>query len=167
MTFDPAQVPQDEYENPPDGRYLSQAIETGRIDKDNGIRTIWAQMEIMEGPFERRQYRLWMDIVNPGSPIKEKIGNQDLGKLTMAAGKNTIEDSSEIEFIPMYITLKSKDGFQNMKKAEPYSAAPQGHQPQHGYQQQPANNGYQQPAQNGGPAANNGNQRRWGNRASA
>jgi hypothetical protein len=156
MTFDPDQVPQDEFENPPDNRYLVQAVESDVMEKDGGVRIIWYQMEILEGQLERRQFRVWMDLVNPGSPVKEKIGNQDFGKLCNAAGTGPVSDSNELLHVPMYVTLKTSKGYQNMSKAEPYSTAPQ-----------PAQRTYQQPAaaaNNGAAMPSNGGQRRWGNR---
>lgn len=170
MTFDPDQAPQDEYEDLPAGTFAMQIIgsEIKETQSGNG-EGLNLQFEVIDGEFEHRQYWEWLNIKHQ-NPEAEKIAHTTLGKICRAAGLGPVQDSEELHGIPMMVTLKPRKNKQTgeirnqASSFAPYQAAPANVQRM---QNQTQHTHYQHPAQNGGPAANNGNQRRWGNRASA
>jgi hypothetical protein len=173
-TFDPAEIPDDDYSLIPPGRYLAQVIESKLDDTRNGTGQILTlTFEIMEGEFERR--RVWerLNIVN-ANPDAQRIAQQSLKRLCDASGAGAINDSEELHFKPVVIDVgirQDKSGQyrdqNSIKGYYPAQAAPAAAPARQTTQRQPAAAPAQQQRPAAAPAQANGQRRPWGQRATA
>jgi hypothetical protein len=105
-TFNPDEVPEDEFEPIPAGDYLVQIVESeiGPTKSGNG-QILKLTLEILSGEYERR--RIWerINIVNQ-NPDAQRIAQQQLKKLCDALGTGPIQDSEELHFKPVNIHVE-------------------------------------------------------------
>lgn len=168
-TFDPNEIPDDDYDLIPPGHYLAQVIESEIAETKNGTgQMATLTFEIMEGEFERR--RVWerLNIIN-ANPDAQRIAQQQLKRLCDATGAGVINDTEELHFKPLMIKVgirKDKGGQyrdQNSIKAyRPAQSAAPAPTPQ---RSAPAAAQQPQPQAAPPPSAANGQRRPWGNRA--
>ncbi len=151
MDFHVDDVPPDEFEKLPVGRYLAQITESDVRDnsKDTGrlAELVWT---VMDGPLEGRMF--W-DLINykHQNPEAERIGQQKLAKVCKACGKEGAGNTEDLHFIPVWITVVDR---MNKKTGVPDRVIQSYEQANLGAPQRP-----QQPAprQGSGAAAPRGN----------
>lgn len=145
----------------PNGTYTAQIIESSVVDTKSGqgqlVNLTW---EIMDGPHERR--RVWTRInYLHSNPVAQDIGQRELRKITDAMGINVFNDTDDLHFKPVLITVgveKSKDAnYPDKNKvtgAKPIGGAAQA-------RTSPPASPPPAPASTARPAASTGAQRPW------
>lgn len=131
-TFNPDDIPQDEFEPIPAGEYLAQIIDSEIAPTKSGSgQMLKLTFEITQGELEGR--RVWdrLNIVNANADA-QRIAQQQLKRLCDALGTGAIADSEELHFRPVIIHVairqdKSGDyGPQNViRKFSPAGALPE------------------------------------------
>src|SRR5262245_53273767 len=104
-TFNPNEIPQDEFEPIPAGDYLAQIIDSEIVDTKSGSgQMLKLTFEILSGALEGR--KLWerLNIVNANADA-QRIAQQQLKKLCDALGAGAIADSEELHFQPLMIQV--------------------------------------------------------------
>jgi hypothetical protein len=102
-TFNPDEIPQDEFEPIPAGDYLAQIVDSEIAPTKSGSgQMLKLTYEILQGELEGR--RVWdrLNIVNANADA-QRIAQQQLKKLCDALGTGAISDSEELHFRPVII----------------------------------------------------------------
>jgi hypothetical protein len=170
-TFDPNEIPDDDFDLLPPGKYLAQVIESALADTKNGTGQILTlTFEIMDGEFERR--RVWerLNIVN-ANPDAQRIAQQQLKRLCDASGAGVINDSEELHFKPVVIDVgvrQDKTGQYRDQNSIKGFAPAEGGQSSAARPAAASRPAASAPAQQrGAPTQANGQRRPWGQRATA
>lgn len=185
-TFNPDDVPPDEFEKLPIGRHLVQVTESEVKDNKSNTGTLAVfVLTVMDGPSEGRTWYEFANIIHQNEKAQE-MGQRTLGNICRVTGKSLVDDTEELHFIPFYIDVGDRvdrrTGEVNrvIKEYSAYSvpagrAAPQQRQaapaqqrpaPQQQRQAAPAQQRQAAPVQQR-QAASGGQDRPWGKRAAA
>jgi hypothetical protein len=106
--FNPEDHP-DEFELLPPGEYVAQIIESGIIPTKAGDgQMVKFTFEITEGELERRLIWVRVNISNPNAQA-QNIGRKELAKIAVAAGVGIFDDTEELHYKPMLITVAHKE----------------------------------------------------------
>lgn len=171
--FNVDEVPPDEFEKLPVGRYLVQIVDSdcGPNSKGTG-EMVSLQLAVMEGHMEGRIWFENLNIVHE-NPKVENMANQLLAKITKACGKGVVDDTEELHGIPFYIDVADRvrkdtgEVIRHIKGAEVFHgmSQAQNRQPAQRAQTAPAPQPTQaaRPAPSPAPAQNGG--RPWARRA--
>lgn len=110
FTFDPNTVPADEdRELLPAGLYVAQVIESEvKATKSGSGQILKLTWEILQGPSSRRRVWQQINIVN-ANPTAQKIGQQELKRITDALGLGPITNSDALHFKPLTIQVAVKE----------------------------------------------------------
>ena len=89
----------------PPGKYLAQIIESEMKDTQAGGKMLALTLEITDGPHARR--RLWdnLNLVN-NNPKAVEIAQRTLSAICHAIGKMQVNDSEELHFRPMLLSVE-------------------------------------------------------------
>ena len=108
QTFHPDAVPAGEFDALPVGTYLAQIIESSVSPAKSGDgQVLKLSFEVLEGELERRRHWEYLNIVH-SNPDAQRIGQQALAKLCRALGLAAIDDSEELHFRPLMLTIISR-----------------------------------------------------------
>jgi hypothetical protein len=106
-TFDASAIePNQPLETLPPGRYTAHIINSEmRPTRSGSGQYLWLEMEVLEGQFKGR--RIWdqLNLINPNAQTVE-IAQRTLSAICRAVGQMQVEDSEQLHFIPLAVTLK-------------------------------------------------------------
>ena len=108
-TFDANNVqPSAPMELLPPGRYIAQITESEMKDNKAGNgQMLKLTFEIIDGPATNRKLWANLNLVNPSTQAVE-IAQRDLSAICHAVGKLQVNDSEELHFKPLALTVKVK-----------------------------------------------------------
>lgn len=160
--FNVEDVPADEFERLPPGRYLVQVIDSKVSDDENaeGGKIAIFDMVVIQGDLEGRHWFEWVRYFNPNETV-QRIGQQTLAKIFSVCGHKGARATEVVHDIPFYIDVddrfskKQQKSYRQIIGYEAYSptASAPPRAPAAQAAQRPA--GYARPQQGGG-AANQG-----------
>lgn len=106
-TFDATTVaPQEAFALLPAGDYLAQIIASDmRPTKDGNGQYLWLELEIMDGENAGRKTWDRLNLVNGNSQTVD-IAQRALSAICHACGKLKVDDSEDLHFIPMCVTVR-------------------------------------------------------------
>jgi hypothetical protein len=116
-TFDANSVePSAPMEVLPPGKYSAQIIESEMRETRSGGQMLKITMEVMDGPSKGR--KIWdnLNLVN-SNPQAQEIAHRTLSAICHAVGKLQVQDSEELHFRPMLVTVEV--GIDDRDKALP------------------------------------------------
>ncbi len=98
--------PQEAFSILPAGKYRAQIIasEMRPTSKGDG-QYLWLELEILDGEHQGRKTWDRLNIINP-NPQAQDIAQRSLSAICHALGKMAPEDSEELHFQPMTITVR-------------------------------------------------------------
>jgi hypothetical protein len=106
-TFDASAIePNQPLETLPPGRYTAHIINSEmRPTRSGSGQYLWLEMEVLEGQFKGR--RIWdqLNLINPNAQTVE-IAQRTLSAICRAVGQMQVEDSEQLHFKPLAVTLK-------------------------------------------------------------
>jgi hypothetical protein len=106
QTFDANSVsPAAAYTPIPAGKYAVQIVDSEMKGTSTGGKMLVLQLEIADGEFTGR--RLWdrLNLVNSNATAQE-IAQRTLSAICHATGQMTVQDSEQLHFKPMIVTVK-------------------------------------------------------------
>ena len=107
-TFDATNVePATSREIVPPGKYVAQIVSSEMKDTSTGGQMLELTLEIQDGPHARR--KLWdnLNLVN-ANPKATEIAQRTLSAICHAIGRMQVNDSEELHFRPLMITVGVK-----------------------------------------------------------
>jgi hypothetical protein len=106
QTFDANSVaPATPFETIPAGKYLAQIVNSEMKSTSTGGEMLVLEIEIVDGEYSKR--RLWdrLNLVNSNATAVE-IAQRALSSICHAVGQMTVQDSEQLHFKPMAVTVK-------------------------------------------------------------
>ncbi|KAB1076684.1 DUF669 domain-containing protein [Methylobacterium soli] len=106
-TFDPNEVPDDErsFEPMPAGDYNMQIVESDIAQTKAGGDMLKLTLEVIDGPFANR--KVWDNLnIRNSNAVAQGIAQRALADICAATGTGPIEDSEDLHFKPLVVTLK-------------------------------------------------------------
>lgn len=134
---DPSEIPANEFDRLPDGRYLVTVSNDEQKETKSGTGTLLVlTLDVVDGEFQGRKWFQNFNIIHQNAEA-ETIGRQDLERLRKAAGLSGLMENTEQLYGPQfYINVggrRRKDTGeveQVIKSYAPYSAPPPRGRPQ-------------------------------------
>ncbi|MFG1462087.1 DUF669 domain-containing protein [Xanthobacter sp. DSM 24535] len=155
MTFNADEVPPDEFEKLPVGRYLVQITDSDVKENSKGTgKFAGFSMTVMEGHEENRTWYEAANYVHDDSGV-ERRGLQTLASIGRVCGKPQASKTEEWHFIPFFITVEdytSKQGKTSRVIREYSVYDPSSHGGARTTQQRPASRPQPQAAQQQRPS---------------
>jgi len=104
----------------PPGDYKVQILQSEmRVTKAGTGQMLWLDMEVLEGPFQRRHVYDQLNLINP-NPTAEEIAQRTLSAICHAVGKLQVADSEELHFLPVLVRVAVKpNGYNEVKGYKP------------------------------------------------
>ena len=104
----------------PPGDYKVQILQSEmRVTKAGTGQMLWLDMEVLEGPFERRHVYDQLNLINP-NPTAEEIAQRTLSAICHAVGKLQVSDSEELHFLPTVVKVAVQpNGYNEVKGYKP------------------------------------------------
>lgn len=107
LTFDATAVPpQEAFSVLPAGKYIAQIIASEmRPTKGGDGQYLWLELEILDGEHKGRKTWDRLNIINPNEQAVD-IAQRALSAICHALGKTAVQDSEDLHFQPMMITVR-------------------------------------------------------------
>src|SRR5690349_21272056 len=89
----------------PAGTYIAQIVQSEMRSARSGGQYLWLELDIIDGEFRGR--KLWdqLNLVNSNAQAAE-IAQRTLSAICHAVGQMTVQDSEQLHFKPMKVTVK-------------------------------------------------------------
>jgi len=120
-TFDATQVePNAPRELLPPGKYVAQIVKSEMKPTNSGGEMLEIELDIIEGEFQNR--KLWdrLNLVNT-NPKAQEIALRTLSAICHATGKLAVQDSEELHFKPLMVTVKVQPERTDPKSGRTYA----------------------------------------------
>jgi len=119
-TFDATQVePATPRELLPPGKYVAQIVKSEMKSTNSGGGMLELEFDIIEGEFQNR--KLWdrLNLLNASAQAQE-IAHRTLSAICHATGTLAVQDSEELHFKPMVVTVKVQPERTDPKSGKTY-----------------------------------------------